>query len=155
MNCHDVMDTIYEFEGTETLPVITQIRIQFHILHCSRCAAEVDKLETARSLMRESFFPPHPELEDRIMQSIDLEEQQEALHEAAGVSFRSWVITGLIILVSLATSFLGMDFIKVADDWGSSFLLPVGITIGAVGTAYGALFIGSHIKELSNRFNLH
>jgi hypothetical protein len=48
-----------------------------------------------------------------------------------------------------------MDFIKVADTQGSSFLLPVGITIGAVLTGYGALFIGSHLKELSSRFRIH
>jgi hypothetical protein len=43
----------------------------------------------------------------------------------------------------------------VADHWGSSFLLPIGITIGAIVSAYGALFSGSHLKELSSRFNLH
>jgi hypothetical protein len=47
-----------------------------------------------------------------------------------------------------------MDFGTVADHWGSSFLLPIGITVGAVVSAYGALFIGSHLKELSHRFNL-
>ena len=36
-----------------------------------------------------------------------------------------------------------------------SFLLPVGITIGVVLTTYGALFIGSHLKELSERFGLY
>jgi hypothetical protein len=35
-----------------------------------------------------------------------------------------------------------------------SYLLPVGITIGIVLTSYGALFIGSHLKELSERFGL-
>jgi hypothetical protein len=35
-----------------------------------------------------------------------------------------------------------------------SFLLPVGITVGIVLTSYGALFIGGHLKELSERFRL-
>jgi uncharacterized membrane protein YoaK (UPF0700 family) len=48
-----------------------------------------------------------------------------------------------------------MDFIKVADNWCSSFLLPIGMTVGAIVSAYGALLIGSHLKELSDRFNLH
>jgi hypothetical protein len=48
-----------------------------------------------------------------------------------------------------------MDFINIADTQGSSFLLPVGITIGAVVTGYGAFFIGSHLKELSSRFRIH
>jgi hypothetical protein len=156
MNCHDVMDRVYEFDGNESPPFFTHLRIQLHLLHCSRCAGEIEGLENARLLMKESFFPPAPGgLEERIMRSIALEEPEEACPEIAGFSFRSWVITGLIILVSLSTSFLGMDFIKVANHWGSSFLLPIGLTIGAVISAYGALFVGSHLKELSDRFNLH
>jgi hypothetical protein len=47
-----------------------------------------------------------------------------------------------------------MNFVAIANSEGSSFLLPVGITIGIVLTCYGALFIGSHLKELSSRFRL-
>jgi hypothetical protein len=155
MNCEEVMNTAYEFEGNEPPSFFTRLRIQLHLLHCSHCAGEIARLETVRLLMRDSFFPSAPEgLEERIMRSIGLEEP-EPYHEIAGVSFRHWVVTGLIILVSLSTSFLGMEFSKVADHWGSSFLLPIGITIGVVVSAYGALFIGSHLKELSARFNLH
>ncbi|GHV79913.1 hypothetical protein AGMMS49944_17040 [Spirochaetia bacterium] len=162
MNCHEVMDRAYEFEGNTALPFLTHLRIQLHLLHCGHCAGEIERLERTRLLMTGSFFPTAPKgLEERIMRSISLEDQMEEFSEAAfmengaGVSFRSWVVTGLIILISLSTSFLGMDFSKVADHWGSSFLLPIGITIGAVISAYGALFIGSHLKELSDRFNLH
>ncbi|MFP3042562.1 peptidoglycan-binding protein [Treponema primitia] len=163
MNCNDVMDKVYEFEGNSSLPLFTRLQIWLHTLRCpccagnsvASCAEKIEKLTAARSLMKENFFPPAPGLEDRIMQSIALEELDEEYPEIAGVSFRSWVVTGLVILVSLSTSFLGMDFIKVADNWGSSFLLPIGITVGAIVSAYGALFIGSHLKELSDRFNLH
>jgi hypothetical protein len=48
-----------------------------------------------------------------------------------------------------------MDFIKIAASEGSSYMLPLGITIGAAVTCYGAVFIGSHLKELSRRFGLH
>jgi hypothetical protein len=65
------------------------------------------------------------------------------------------VITGLIVLISLASAFLGLDFDKVARAGGSSVLLPLGLTIGVVVTGYGALFIGSHLKELSEHFRLH
>jgi hypothetical protein len=164
MNCRDVMDRIYEFEGNKFPPLFTQLRVQLHLFHCARCAGELEKLESARRLMKDSFFPPAPELEERIMRSITLEKPEAYYEEfpqiafrenGAGVSFRSWVVTGLIILISLSTSFLGMDFIKVTAHWGSSFLLPIGLTIGGVVSAYGALFIGSHLKELSDRFNLH
>jgi hypothetical protein len=154
MNCDDVIERAYEFDGAEPLPLLTQIRIRLHLLRCPNCRAETAKLNAARSLMRESFFPAAPSLEEAIMGRIALEEQPEELSEVAGFSFKSWVITGLVILVSLSTSFLGMDFARVADSGGPSFLLPVGITVGGVVTAYGAIFIGSHLKQLSARFNL-
>jgi hypothetical protein len=113
-------------------------------------------MELLHSVMINDFFPPAPALEDIIMQKISAEIiYYEAAQDApAGLSLRSWVIIGCFVLLSLSTTFFGMDFIKVADAQGSSFLLPVGITIGAVLTGYGALFIGSHLKELSSRFRL-
>jgi hypothetical protein len=65
------------------------------------------------------------------------------------------VIIGFIILISLSTAFFGMDFIHIAAFAGSSFLLPVGLTFGGILTGYGAIFIGSHLKELSAWFRLH
>jgi hypothetical protein len=107
--------------------------------------------------MREDFFPLSPGLEDSIMSMVAEEEQQEGEENyavPAGLSMRGWVIAGLIILVSLATTFFGLDFHKLAIEKGMSFLLPVGITVGIVLTVYGAFFIGSHLKELSERFGL-
>jgi hypothetical protein len=139
------MDAIYEEWGTESPPFFTRLMVSFHLFHCSRCAAEAAELKKARALMRESFPNPVEGMEERIMRSVDAEEQGEEYPEVAGVSFRSWVITGLIVLLSLLSSFF----------WEGAELLPIGITVGAIVTAYGAIFIGSHLKELTGRFNLH
>ncbi|MDR1099857.1 MAG: peptidoglycan-binding protein [Treponema sp.] len=144
MNCRKTMDAIYEEWGRESSPLFTRLMVSFHLLHCPLCAAEAAKLKSARSLMRESLPASAEGMEDRIMRSIDAEKQGEAYPEVAGVSFRSWVITGLIVLFSLSSSFF----------WEGAYLLPIGITVGAIVTAYGALFIGSHLKELTGRFNL-
>jgi uncharacterized membrane protein len=90
------------------------------------------------------------------MSRIDMEEIQEAetVSLPGGLSTRAWVIVGFIVLFSLITSFFGRNFINVADSSGSSFLVPLGITIGIVVTSYCALFIGSHLKELSEHFRL-
>jgi len=58
------------------------------------------------------------------------------------------------MLISLATVFFGLEFNKVALIAGMSFTIPIGITIGIALTSYGALFIGSHLKDLSERFGL-
>jgi hypothetical protein len=94
--------------------------------------------------MRESFPPPPADLEERIMRSVNAEEQSGEYPEVAGFSFRSWVVTGLIVLFSLSSSFF----------WEGASPLHIGITVGAIVTAYGAIFIGSHLKELTERFNI-
>jgi hypothetical protein len=144
MNCEKAMDALYDEWGTEFLLSFARLGARLHLLRCPRCAAEAAQLKRARSLMRESFPPPPAELEERIMRSVNAEEQGEAYPEVAGVSFRSWVVTGFIVLLSLSSSF----FREGASP------LHIGITVGAVLTAYGAIFIGSHLKELTERFNL-
>jgi hypothetical protein len=145
MNCNKAMDVVYEEWGTVSLSFFTRLRARFHLFLCPRCAAEAALLQSARGLMRESVPPPPAELEERIMRSIDAEEQDSQYPEVAGVSFRSWVVTGFIVLLSLSSSFF----------WEGVPPLYIGITVGAILTAYGAIFIGSHLKELTERFNLH
>jgi hypothetical protein len=79
---------------------------------------------------------------------------EEKTDAPAGFSLRGWVLIGFFVLLSLSSSFFGLNFMEIADAEGLSFLLPVGLTIGMVLTCYGALFIGSHLNELSTRFRL-
>jgi hypothetical protein len=145
MNCDKAMDVVYQEWGTASLSFFTRLRARAHLFLCPRCAAEAALLKNARGLMRESFPPPPAELEERIMRGVNAEEQGAEYPEVPGVSFRSWVITGFIVLLSLSSSFF----------WEGAPPLHIGITVGAVLTAYGAIFIGSHLKELTERFNLH
>ena len=163
MNCSKILDMVYEYSGGDprtdsSVSLLNQARIWLHTLVCPDCAREIECFEAGRAILRDDFFPPSPGLEDSIMAMIAAEEEQPEAEEIyaapGGLSTRGWVIAGLIILVSLATAFFGLDFQKLANETGMSFLLPVGITIGIVLTTYGALFIGSHLKELSERFGL-
>jgi hypothetical protein len=156
------MDKIFESAGDEDLSLFMQIRISLHLLFCRECAEKAKNFESLRELMRTGFFPPSPELGEMIMAKLSEGEGEdmaefsgEVSDVPGGVSTLGWVITGFFILVSLVTSFFGSGFAKIADAEGSSFLLPLGITIGVVLTVYGVLFIGSHLKELSTRFRLH
>jgi hypothetical protein len=162
MNCRAMLDKIYEFDGEKPLPLGVRLQVSIHLLLCPRCAEQAVRLEAARNIMRADFFPPAPDLSDAIMDNTfaeafddlaDMPFDSEELSPA--IPFGGWVFTGFIVLLSLASAFIGMDFVTVAAAQGSSFLLPVGITIGVVITGYGALFIGSHLKELSDRFRLH
>jgi len=155
MDCRTVMDTVYEAEKESALPVLTQLRIWIHLLTCSACACELNNLRRINEIMKTDFFPPSPDFGGIIMERLREETAMNAATDApAGFSFRGWVITGFFVLLSLSSAFFGINFIQIANAEGSSFLLPVGITVGVVLTCYGALFIGSHLKELSSRFGL-
>ena len=165
IDCKDLMDITYESDRDSSLPILTQLRIDFHLLVCPDCSRQLRSLRNVEEAMRTDFFPPSPDFGEAIMERLGGETCEEAYVEEAyvmeetdapaGFSFRSWVIIGFFLLLSLPSSFFGMNFIEIANAEGLSFLLPVGITIGIVVTCYGALFIGSHLKELSNRFGLH
>ena len=169
MSCSKILDMVYEYAGNDSagagsMPLLNQVQVWMHTIVCPNCAQEIERFEVCRDIMREDFFPSSPGLEDVIMARAAVEEEQQievfaemayTVHVApGGLSTRSWVIAGLVILLSLATAFFGLDFKNIASESGISFLLPVGITIGIVLTTYGALFIGSHLKELTERFGL-
>ena len=154
MDCDTVMDTVYESEKDLSLPTVTQIRLRLHLLFCPNCAAELRNLRRLDEIMSSDFLPPSPGLENSIMDKLYEDSyEEEEIDAPAGFSFRGWVIIGFFVLLSLSSSFFGVNFTEIAQTEGLSFLLPVGLTIGMVLTCYGALFIGSHLKELSARFH--
>jgi hypothetical protein len=149
------MDLVYESEKDSSLPILTQVMVSFHILLCSDCARELKNLRELEEIMNTDFLPTPPDFGELIMERLGEEEcMGEKISAPAGFSFRSWVIIGFFMLLSLSSLFFGMNFIEIANSEGLSFLLPIGITIGIVLTCYGAVFIGSHLKELSSRFGL-
>ena len=157
MDCNTVLDTVYNADKDEKdgfLPILDQIRMKFHLLLCPGCSAELRNLLRIEEIMRTDFLPFPPDFEHLIMKRLAEEETGEKEDVSAGLSFRGWVLIGFFVLFSLSSSFFGINFVEIADTEGLSFLLPVGITIGMVVTCYGAIFIGSHLKELSTRFRL-
>ena len=153
MSCSKILEMVYE---DDNISLLEQVQISLHAFFCPVCAEEIEKYQSARAVLRKDFFPSVPKnFENLIMAKIDFEEETENTFTIpGGLSTRGWVIAGLIIMISLVTAFFGFDFKNLTHEFGMSFILPVGITIGIVLTTYGALFIGSHLKELSERFGL-
>jgi hypothetical protein len=161
MNCDELLDKVYEY-SRENLPLVLRLQVRLHCFFCPQCAQEIEHFQLAQDILRNDFTPPSPDFADAVMarlfdeSALNAEDVPEAagFGEDSGISFRGWVAAGLILFFSLTSAFLGMDFIKIAAAEGSSYLLPLGITMGAAITCYGAIFIGSHLKELSQRFGL-
>lgn len=159
MDCAKIMDLVYEYSGCEkdpevSMPLFYQAQVWLHVFFCPHCAENIARLKMTREIARHDFFASSPGLEDRIMEKIELEKDAEPYAVPGGLSTRGWVIAGIVIVLSLATAFFGLEFQNIARETGSSFLLPVGITIGIALTTYCAFFIGSHLKELTERFGL-
>ncbi|MCL2174888.1 MAG: peptidoglycan-binding protein [Treponema sp.] len=164
MNCSKIIDMVYgccenDHRNDSSLPLFAQIQIGFHTLFCSECAKKIEMYENARNILSEDFFPsPSVSFENPIMARIKAEEKstesEEAFAAPGGISTRSWVIAGIILAVSLVIAFFSLDYQNLSEKIGISFILPMGITIGSILTTYGALFIGSHLKELSIRFGI-
>lgn len=160
MNCEKIMDMVYGQRDGAPLgdaSFFDRAQISLHLFLCPACAQKVERLDLCMDALREDFPPAAPGLEDAVMSAIA--EEEGALDEAAvaapgGFSLKGWVIAGLVLLVSLTTIFFGLEFNNVARGAGMSFMIPIGITIGIALTGYGALFIGSHLKKLSERFGL-
>jgi hypothetical protein len=152
-----VIDKIYDTMGEEEkgffFQTLEKITISAHLLFCPSCADASRKLDLAEETMRTQFFPISPDIEDVVMRQIEeiTEESEDFEYDS---SFRGWVVTGVIVLFSLSSVFFGMNFKQVAVSQGLSFILPIGITIGVVLTTYSAVFIASHLKELSEHFGL-
>ena len=160
MKCEKVTDLIYDYSG-ESVPLLVNLRVAFHLFFCPDCTHENERLEYSREIMTNDFFPAAPDLEESIMSRIAAEaspgsetQRTETPVAPGELSTRGWIIAGFIILVSLVSVFFGIEFKELAHTAGISFLLPVGITIGIVLTTYSAFFIASHLKELSKRFGL-
>ncbi|MDR2792907.1 MAG: peptidoglycan-binding protein [Treponema sp.] len=152
-----IIDDLYDSMG-ERVSFFSYIKNSVHLVFCSSCAEEAHKLELAETVMKDLFpsLPVSSNFEESIMKQIDALPEISA-HDAehmTELSLRGWVIIGVFMLFSLTTTFFGMDFEKVANSQGQAFLLPVGITVGALLAGYGAIFIGSHLEELSKRFGL-
>jgi hypothetical protein len=154
MNCAKILDLVYE---QEDMSLFNRIRVGLHLMVCPDCAQEVERFEVCRDILHNDFMFPAPDLEDSVMSMIsDGEEEAEACEAEVpgGFSIRGWIIAGIVMFVSLATVFFGLEFNKVALIAGMAFTIPIGITIGLALTSYGALFIGSHLKDLTERFGL-
>ncbi|MCL2412181.1 MAG: peptidoglycan-binding protein [Treponema sp.] len=165
MNCSKIMDLVYEYSGNNhraalEMPLFLQIRVGLHTLTCQNCARQIELFKKTRNILSTDFFPPSPNMEDSIMAKLYFEEtENEKQSESAcafpgGLHTRGWIIAGIVIMVSLVTAFFGLDFQYIANESGMSFMLPMGMTIGIALTVYGVFFIGSHLKELSERFGL-
>ncbi|MDR0639135.1 MAG: hypothetical protein LBG27_09625 [Spirochaetaceae bacterium] len=153
-----VIEKIYE---SEHLSFFDRLAIAFHLLGCQKCARDLVRYENVREIMHNDFFAglESESVADSVMALIGEEKHAAASDLLVNLPpeilpVRDWIISGVIIIAALTTSFFGMDFGSLAHDFGNGFTIPLAVTIGTVITAYIAVFIGQHLKQLSKLFDL-
>jgi hypothetical protein len=152
MNCDKVLDILYY---SERISLLKRVLINFHVWHCAKCAAHRHVLQIACERMNEDFFPPAHGIAGQVMTFIHAGETfDDTFPEHESVSFRAWVVTGIALLFSLSSAYLGIDYLTPVNTRSVNFMLSLGITVGGIITAFGAIFIGCHIKELSKWLDL-
>lgn len=159
MTCDRAMDLFMEGNDGERVPFIRSALARLHLLRCRKCSAEVQRLNRALELMRADFLPKANDSIDPIMAAVRMEVAAQAARAvdedaATPVSTRNWAVGGLFIFASLAVFPLGQASGWLVRLFGSDLTFPIALTLGVVLTAYCALFIGSHLDELSERFGL-
>ena len=100
INCGDVLDLAYESDKDSSLPILTQVRVNFHLLFCSDCVKELSNMRALEEIMLTDFIPPSPDFGELVMERLGDEiSVDEKMDAPAGFSFRSWVIIGFFVLL--------------------------------------------------------
>ncbi len=118
-----------------------------HMHSCPACSGEVARLGKALGLYRLPETPETVDLAARVSES------------AAGlpvprrsVSMRDWLLSGVIIVLSVAMMPTLGSFRELRAAYGAGFTLPAALVFGVAVTLYAGLFILSHLEDFSTRF---
>jgi hypothetical protein len=160
MTCDKVLDVLYYQDNGEypngRFSFMMRFLIALHIRRCPKCAAHLRALQSVSACLKEDFFPPATGIASEIMARVREDGLLENTpQENAAPPLRTWLTVGLTILLFLSSASIGIDYLAPVNVRTVSFMLSVGITVGGVITAFGAIFIGSHIAELSKWLGLH
>jgi hypothetical protein len=145
MRCERCIDLYIESDNREELPFGARL----HVSHCGLCRAEIERLESARLGLLSLLPEPAGECSIRIMAAVHL-----AKRPRREVGFREWIVSFLVLLLSMLLAPLGSDFHWIKALFGTDFLIPFSLFFGVALTIYCALFIASHMDFLSERFGI-
>lgn len=144
--CRYVQDNLIYCDVDEYQP----IRIRLHLLFCPDCRKVAARMSSLLADMR-SFesVPADFDMTDRIMRSI-LALNSNVPIEAKNVSMLKWIAVGCLILFSMVVVRFSKTYIWIKAAYGDYFDAPMYLVFGIILTAYIALFIASHIDQLSH-----
>lgn len=126
-----------------------------HLEGCGTCRAEVETVEAALAEFRnadeaDEFGELGELLESRVMAVVRFMPPPQR-----DFSIRDWIIAGSVIAASMLLIPVGEYFARFRETFGASYALPLSLVLGLSLTAYGALFIGTHMDEVQGFVDRH
>jgi hypothetical protein len=128
------------------------ILLRLHFALCPACREEAAASRAALAAYRNAEHGADAYREDRAGADRIEERVMAAVRilprPRRTVSYRDWIVSGLVIAVSMALIPFGDDFNSIKAIFGMSYTLPLMLGLGLVITLYGAVFIATHMEEL-------
>ncbi len=124
-------------EGAKLSPSLA-----LHLARCPRCAARVELRRRALELYRRPG--PEPDIASRVLALLPFLPRPRR-----SVSLRDWILTGLVLASSVVLVPAQKVFSLVITEYGNRWMLPFVLVFGLAVSVFGALFIGTHMDELS------
>jgi len=146
MNC-EVFEERYDCvpEGESLSPSLT-----LHLARCPRCAARVEMRRRAVELYRMPQPGEEQDIVDRVMAALPFLPRPHR-----EMPLRNWVVAGLVLASSVVLVPAQGVFSGVIDVYGSQWMLPFVLVFGFSVAIFGALFIKTHMDELSDRLGIN
>jgi len=133
--------------------------LRLHLALCPACREEAAASREALAAYRDATYraatlregayradragPGPDRMEERVMAAVRILPRPKRV-----VSYRDWIVSCLVIAVSMALIPFGDDFNSIKAIFGRSYTLPLMLALGLVITLYGAVFIATHMDEL-------
>lgn len=147
MNCKEAQSKLTEIVDPKDNLFLRSPGLTLHLARCTSCRKEAQRLKQALALLETAIQHRNVEVPGRVEQNIMELIAREAPLENPGaqnpVSFRDWIVVGIILFIALCTLPFSSE---------SPYMLI--ITVSIFLTLYGSLLIGTHLEELAHFFGL-
>jgi hypothetical protein len=124
-------------EGAKLSPALA-----LHLARCPRCSARVELRRRALELYR--LPGPEPDMASRVLAALPFLPRPHRT-----VSLRDWILSGLALSASVVLVPAQKVFSLVIEEYGNRWMLPFVLVFGLAVSVFGALFIATHMDELS------